>query len=781
MSNSSTSTLAVATLGTPRIGPRRELKTALESFWAGKIDEKALLSTAAELRAANWARQKARGVTVIPSNDFSLYDQVLDTSAMVGAIPAIYGWTGGCVPLATYFAMARGAEGGAETCAHGHVHHTGHGVPAQEMTKWFDTNYHYMVPEFEKGQAFALSSTKAIDEYKEARALGYQTRPVLVGPVTFLKLGKSKDASLDPLSLLDGLLPVYVEVLKRLAAEGAEWVQIDEPCLVLDLDDAARQALRHAYETFAKAVPQIKIMLATYFGDLGDNRDTALSLQVAGLHLDLVRGADQFAAVVAKVPKNLTLSLGVIDGRNIWRANLPVLLDRLHSVVDAFGQERVQIAPSCSMLHVPIDLEAETGLDADVKEWLAFSLQKMEELSVLGRAFAGHRDAVADKIAASKMAATKRQASSKIHNRAVAERMGSIGDAMRRRHSPFDVRAKIQRERFGLPLFPTTTIGSFPQTADVRKARAAHAKGTLKDADYEQFLKEETVRAVRWQEDIGLDVLVHGEFERNDMVQYFGERLEGFTFTKQGWVQSYGSRYVRPPILFGDVSRPKPMTLDWWRYSQSLTKRPMKAMLTGPVTILNWSFVRDDIPRSEACRQIALAIRDEVVDLEKAGAKMIQIDEAALREGLPLRRSQWQHYLDWAVEGFRLCASGVADETQIHTHMCYSEFNDIIDAIGAMDADVISIETSRSKMELLDAFKTYKYPNEIGPGVYDIHSPRVPEIKEMTELLNLARQRLSDAQLWINPDCGLKTRKWDEVKPALVNMVAAARELRMLA
>src|SRR3569623_1634993 len=778
MSNVSTfttlaaTTLKVATLGTPRIGPRRELKTALESFWAGKIDEKVLLATAAELRAANWARQKARGVTVIPSNDFSLYDHVLDTSVMVGAIPAIYGWTGGNVPLATYFAMARGSEGEGETCSHGHVHHGGHGVPAQEMTKWFDTNYHYMVPEFTKRQTFALSSTKAV---------GYQTRPVLVGPVTFLKLGKSKEEGFDPLSLLDNLLPVYIEVLKRLAAEGAEWVQLDEPCLVLDLDDAARRALRHTYESFAEAVPQIKIMLATYFGDLGDNRDTALSLPVAGLHIDLVRGAERFAAVVAKAPTSFMLSLGVIDGRNIWRANLPALLDKLAPVVDALGRERVQIAPSCSMLHVPIDLEAETGLDSDVKEWLAFSLQKMGELSVLGRALAGHRDEVADKIAVSKTVAAKRKESSKIHSRAVAERMQGVNDGMRLRHSPFNVRAGVQHKQFGLPLFPTTTIGSFPQSADVRKARAAHTKGTLKDAEYDQFLKEETARAVRWQEEIGLDVLVHGEFERNDMVQYFGEQLSGFAFTKHGWVQSYGSRYVRPPVLFGDVSRPKPMTLDWWRYSQSLTKRPMKAMLTGPMTILNWSFVRDDIPRSEACRQIALAIRDEVVDLEKAGARMIQIDEAALREGLPLRRSQWQHYLDWAVDGFRLCASGVADETQIHTHMCYSEFNDIIDAIGAMDADVISIETSRSKMELLDAFKTYRYPNEIGPGVYDIHSPRVPDVSEMKDLLVLARQRLSDAQLWINPDCGLKTRKWDEVRPALVNMVAAARELRALA
>ena len=777
MSNSSV-TLAVATLGTPRIGPRRELKTALESFWAGKIDEKALHATAAELRAANWARQKARGVSVIPSNDFSLYDHVLDTSAMVGAIPDIYGWKGGNVSLATYFAMARGAEGSAETCAHGHVHHTGHGVPAQEMTKWFDTNYHYMVPEFSKGQIFALSSTKPIDEYKEAKALGHQTRPVLLGPVTFLKLGKSKDVSLNPLSLLDGLLPVYIDVLKRLAAEGAEWVQIDEPCLVLDLDTAARDALGNAYATIASEVPDIKVMLNTYFGALGDNFDTAMALPVAGLHLDLIRAPEQLEAAIKKAKSDLVFSLGVIDGRNIWRANLPAILDRIEPVVVACGKDKVEISPSCSLLHVPIDLDAETGLDADVRSWLAFSLQKMSELSALGKALASGRASVAAELEASAAAAAARKTSPKVNNKVVAERLKAVTSDMAKRKSAFAARAKAQREKFKLPAFPTTTIGSFPQTSEVRKARAAHTKGALSDTDYNKFLREETERTVRWQEEVGLDVLVHGEFERNDMVQYFGEQLSGFVFTKNGWVQSYGSRCVRPPILFGDVSRPKPMTVEWWSYAQSLTERPMKGMLTGPVTILNWSFVRDDIPRSESCRQIALAIRDEVVDLEKAGATMIQIDEAALREGLPLRRSEWKTYLDWAVGSFRLCASGVKDETQIHTHMCYSEFNDIIDAIGAMDADVISIETSRSKMELLDAFKSYKYPNEIGPGVYDIHSPRVPEISEMTELLKLARNRLADEQLWINPDCGLKTRKWDEVRPALVNMVAAARELR---
>jgi 5-methyltetrahydropteroyltriglutamate--homocysteine methyltransferase len=776
----STSSLPVASLGTPRIGPRRELKFALESFWSGTTEEKALIEAGAGLRAANWARQKKLGVSVIPSNDFSFYDQMLDTSVMVGAIPEIYRWSGGPVPLATYFAMARGTQGKAHEPSCGHINHgheAAHGVPAQEMTKWFDTNYHYMVPELTKDQQFTLASRKPIEEYEEAKALGYQTRPVLVGPVTFLRLAKSKDAGFNPLSLLDRLLPVYIEVLRELACRGAEWVQIDEPCLVLDLDIVAQQALHYAYSEIANAVPQLKIMLATYFGGLGGNRDTALALPVAGLHLDLVRAPDQIDGL-ADFPEDRVLSLGIIDGRNIWRADLSRILASLEPVIAKLGKEHVQIAPSCSLLHVPIDLALENGLDSEVKSWLAFSVQKLEELTTLGTALADGRGAVEANLKVSDNAAAARKASPRIHDAKVAARIAGIDDAMRRRASPFAERTAVQHERFNLPAFPTTTIGSFPQTAEVRKARAAHASGALTDEVYKVYLQDQTARAVQWQETIGLDVLVHGEFERNDMVQYFGEQLAGFAFTTHGWVQSYGSRYVRPPVLFGDVSRPKPMTVEWWQYAQSLTKKPMKAMLTGPVTILNWSFMRDDIARSEACRQIALAIRDEVADLEAAGAGMIQIDEAALREGLPLRTSEWKAYLDWAVDAFRLCSSGVRDETQIHTHMCYSEFNDIINAIGAMDADVISIETSRSKMELLDAFRDYRYPNEIGPGVYDIHSPRVPEIGEMTSLLKLARERLADAQIWINPDCGLKTRKWEEVRPALVNMVAAARELR---
>jgi len=772
------SQISIATLGVPRIGRRRELKFALESYWSGTSSEADLIDTARKLRAASWIEQRDRGITRIPSNDFSFYDHVLDTAVMVGAIPAGYGWHGGDVSLKTYFAMARGSQGDiGSDCGHPGHHH--HGVTALEMTKWFDTNYHYMVPELAADQAFALSSTKPIDHFLEARALGIHTRPVILGPVTFLKLAKSHTDGFDPIALLPRLLPVYEELLQKLAAAGADWVQIDEPALVLDLTTSQRDALKLAYERLAAAGP--RLLLATYFGALGDNLGVALSLPVAGLHLDLVRAPEQLAAVADQARSDLVLSLGIIDGRNIWRADLPAIVDRIAPFVERRGAGLIEIAPSCSLLHVPIDLELEVALDGDLRTWLAFATQKMGELAVLGKALSEGKSTVVAELRAASDAIAARRASLKVHDPLVEGRIAGIGEAMKKRTSDFGSRSRLQAAKLALPAFPTTTIGSFPQTPDVRKARSSHAKGELSYIDYEGFLKKETEAAIRWQEEIGLDVLVHGEFERNDMVQYFGEQLSGFAFTQHAWVQSYGSRYVRPPIIFGDVSRPRPMTVAWWRYAQSLTDRPVKGMLTGPVTILNWSFVRDDIPRAATCRQIALAIRDEVADLESAGAAMIQIDEAALREGLPLRKADWKTYLDWAVESFRLCSTGVADATQIHTHMCYSEFNDIIDAIAAMDADVISIETSRSKMELLDAFKTYKYPNEIGPGVYDIHSPRVPEIGEMTELLTLARKRLSDRQLWVNPDCGLKTRKWEEVRPALVNMVSAAKELRAAA
>ncbi len=763
-------TVTIATLGFPRIGPRRELKFALERFWSGKASEAELLESAAGLRTAAWARQRSLGTDWLPSNDFSLYDHVLDTSVMLGAIPERYAAAEGTADLATYFAMARGSTGDDAGCGHTH----GAGETAQEMTKWFDTNYHYMVPELVAGQRLSLTSAKAVDDYREAKAQGFETRPVLLGPVTWLSLAKTRDV--DAFDFLDQVVGLYSAVLSQLAAAGAEWVQIDEPCLVLDLGDRQRDALTLAYDRLSRC--GVKLMLTTYFGGLEDNLSFATSLPVAGLHVDLVRAPEQLDTVLAAAPESLLLSLGVIDGRNIWRADLPALLDRLEPIA---ATRDLILAPSCSLLHTPIDLALETGIDAEIAQWLAFAVQKIEELSVLKGALNQGRDSVAAPLAASAQAAANRRTSPRIHDAAVAARIAAVTPDMQQRRSGHAVRQAEQQTALGLPLFPTTTIGSFPQTPEVRQARSQHGKGLIDDAAYEGFLREETERAIRWQEEVGLDMLVHGEFERNDMVQYFGEQLSGFIFTRHGWVQSYGSRCVRPPILFGDVSRPKAMTVEWWRYAQDLTVRPMKGMLTGPVTILNWSFVRDDQPRSASCRQIALAIRDEVIDLEAAGAKAIQIDEAALREGLPLRRKDWQAYLDWAVECFRLSAAGVGNATQIHTHMCYSEFNDILPSIGAMDTDVISIETARSQMELLAGFASYRYPSGIGPGVYDIHAPRVPGVAEMVDLMKLARTHLDAAQLWVNPDCGLKTRKWAEVRPAIEAMVAAARELRAAA
>ena len=764
----------VATLGFPRIGPHRALKSALESYWAGRIEAPALQAQAADLRAQAWRRQKALGADILPSNDFSLYDHVLDTAVMVGAVPAAYREL---PALDAYFAMARGS-GDAPGCDHaGHQHSGGAGLPALELTKWFDTNYHYLTPEFEPDQAFGLQSLKPVEEFAEAKTLGHHTRPVLLGPVTFLKLGKSRGAAFEPLGLLDRLLPVYAEVLQRLQAAGADWVQIDEPCLVLDLTEAERAAVGRAYAVLVRAAPGLKIILATYFGALTDNLPTVAALPIHGLHVDLVRAPEQLDYVAAIVRPDLVLSLGVIDGRNVWRTDLPALLDRLEPVVAARGAGKVILAPSCSLLHAPLDLKVEDELDPEVKSWLAFAVQKVEELAVLAQALNGGHQSVADPLGAAGRACAARRRSLRVHSAAVQARLRSESHLVQR-DEPFDVRRPLQAERLGLPALATTTIGSFPQTAEVRQARAAHAKGVLPDADYAEFIRGQIAEAIAWQETIGLDVLVHGEFERNDMVQYFGEQLAGFAFTRHGWVQSYGSRCVRPPILYGDVSRPRAMTVAWWRYAQSLTNRPVKGMLTGPVTILNWSFVRNDIPRSEACRQIALAIRDEVTDLEAAGARIIQIDEAALREGLPLRRNDWNAYLDWAIDSFRLASSGVSAETQIHTHMCYSEFNDIIPAIKAMDADVISIETARSKMELLEAFVGSAYSAGVGPGVYDIHSPRVPDVEEMTGLLHAALGRLKADQLWVNPDCGLKTRGWPETKAALERMTLAARIVR---
>ena len=759
-------TVSVASLGFPRIGPRRELKFALEKFWAGTISQDELEEAAQGLRTATWARQKALGVDWLPSNDFSLYDHVLDTSVMLGAIPARYDLASGQpAGLETYFAMARGATGGA-TCGHAHG-----SVTAGEMTKWFDTNYHFIVPEIEPETRLQLGHIKPLQDYLEAKAQGFETRPVILGPVTWLSLAKEYGS--DPFDLLEEVLALYATVLARLDEAGAEWVQIDEPILVTDLTDRQRRALTRAYAKLGRAGP--KIMLATYFGGLENNLSLAASLPVAGQHIDLARAPEQLDAVVKAVPQNRLLSLGVVDGRNIWRADLAALLDRLEPLA---AQRDLVLAPSCSLLHVPVDLQLESKLDDELKQWLAFAVQKIEELDLLRRALANGRESVAAELATSARATEARKTAARIHDRAVSERIAALTPDMRERRAGHTERAKTQSEVLNLPLFPTTTIGSFPQTGAVRKARAEYNRGVLDGKKYDAFLHQETERAIRWQEEAGLDMLVHGEFERNDMVQYFGEKLAGFAFTVNGWVQSYGSRCVRPPILYGDVSRPEPMTVDWWRYAQGLTDKPVKGMLTGPVTILNWSFVRDDQPREASCRQIALAIRDEVLDLEAAGCKAIQIDEAALREGLPLRERDWPAYLDWAVDCFRLAAAGVGNQTQIHTHMCYSEFNDILPSIGAMDTDVISIETARSQMELLAGFASYRYPSAIGPGIYDIHSARVPREDEMVALMRLAQKHLRPEQLWVNPDCGLKTRGWDEVKPAIAAMVSAARTLR---
>ncbi len=771
-----------ANLGFPRIGFRRELKNALESFWHGEISESELQAVAKDLRARHWKLQQDAGIDIIPCNDFTLYDHVLDTIAMTGAVPKAYKWDGQPVQLKTYFAMARGSQGHVHGPGCGHHHHHDHenelDVPALDMTKWFDTNYHYIVPVFHKGQKFSLSTNKAVNEFNEARALGIKNaRPVLLGPVTFLLLGKMPDGG-NVLDLLDGLLPVYAELLKKLAASGAQWVQMDEPCLVTDLDDKTRDAYKKAYAFLSAAAPQLKIMLATYFESLGDNLQTATQLPVAGLHVDLVRAPHQLDDVISKAPKNMALSLGIVDGRNIWKSDLKSALAVLKKAESAIGKDRVQIAPSCSLLHTPIDLAGEIKLDESVKNWMAYAKQKLEEINVLTRALRDGEDSVKSELAENHKSAQDRLQSKLIHNPAVKKRAADVTENMIKRNSPFAARKAAQAKVLQIPAFPTTTIGSFPQTKEVRAARAEFKSGKRDKAAYEFFLKDQIKQSIRLQENLGIDMLVHGEFERNDMVEYFGEQLDGFVFSQNGWVQSYGSRCVKPPIIYGDVSRKSAMTVRWSSYAQSLTDRPVKGMLTGPITILQWSFVRNDQPRSETAKQIALAIRDEAVDLETAGIKAIQIDEPAIREGLPIHRKDWNAYLDWAVKAFRLSASGVKDDTQIHTHMCYSEFNDIMDSIAAMDADVISIETARSAMEILNAFVNFKYPNQIGPGVYDIHSPRVPSTQEMLDLLHKAKDLLPPEHIWVNPDCGLKTRGWPETEAALESMVAAARAMR---
>lgn len=751
-----------SSLGFPRMGSKRELKKAMESFWSGQLSKALFLEQADAIKQANWQLQKQKKIDFIPSNDFSLYDHVLDTAVMVGAVPRRYNWSGGEIDLKTYYTMARGEKGGAT---------------AMEMTKWFDTNYHYIVPEFEENQKFVFSDRKVINEFKQAKALGIHTRPVILGPISFLKLGKSRSGPLEFVQLLDSLLPVYESILQELVREGADWIQIDEPCLIQSLTQNELDSLLLVYTRLSKSSDKIKILLATYFGGLRENLDPILRLPINGLHVDLVRDSKQLDLILTKAPAKLSLSLGLISGRNIWKSDLAQALETARKALLKIGPERLIIAPSCSLLLSPIDLADETEMDPDIKNWLAFATQKLEEISIIAAALTDTQS-VSKELNENKLAIQSRKVSTKVHNPQVKERLRTLKKQDVQRHAGYSERKMQQQKALHLPLFPTTTIGSFAQTDEVRVARANHKSGKLSSVAYEDFLKKEVRNAISFQEEIHMDVLVHGEFERNDMVEYFGEKLEGFVHTKNGWVQSYGSRCVKPPIIFGDISRPKPMTVDWWKYAQSCTQKPVKGMLTGPVTILQWSFVRDDQARAITCKQIAFVLRDEVVDLEKSGAQVVQIDEPALREGLPLRREDWQSYLEWAVESFRISSCGVQDKTQIHTHMCYSEFNDIIEAIGNLDADVISIETSRSQMELLHAFSDYKYPNEIGPGVYDIHTPRVPSETEIYQMLKTALKVLSPEQLWVNPDCGLKTRRWEEIKPSLAAMTAAAARLR---
>ncbi|MET0355467.1 MAG: 5-methyltetrahydropteroyltriglutamate--homocysteine S-methyltransferase [Cellvibrio sp.] len=753
-------------LGFPRIGAKRELKFAQESYWKGQSSREELKTLGADLRKRHWANQA--DLDLVPVGDFSFYDQVLDTSFTLGNLPErVQGFHGDV--LDNYFRVARGRSAQNEE----HAQCCG-GVAAGEMTKWFDTNYHYIVPEFTAGTQFKLDPSRLLEQLAEAKAQGVKAKPVILGPITYLAIGKAKDDS-DKLALLAGLLPVYVELLNTFAAQGVEWVQIDEPILVTELDNDWKGAFKSAYSVLNTG--KVKLLLATYFGQLQGNLSVVANLPVQGVHLDAINARNEVEDLIVKLPASSVVSLGVINGRNIWKSDLNTVLDWLEPVAKKLG-DRLWVAPSCSLLHVPVDLASEQKLDADIKSWLAYALQKLGELKILSIALKQGRDAVKNELAENKAAIEARRNSPRVNNPVVKAAIAQLTEQLGQRKSAYAIRAAKQAALLKLPAYPTTTIGSFPQTAEIRHARSQFKAGEINEAAYKEAMRAEIARSVKEQTALELDVFVHGEAERNDMVEYFGEQLDGYAFSQFGWVQSYGSRCVKPPILFGDISRPKAMTVEWTQYAQSLTDKPMKGMLTGPVTILNWSFVRDDQPRSVSCYQLALAIREEVLDLEKAGVKVIQIDEAALREGLPLRKAQWQEYLDWAVESFRITANGVEDETQIHTHMCYSEFNDIIKSIADMDADVITIETSRSDMELLDAFDNFNYPNEIGPGVYDIHSPNIPTQEHMVQLMLKAAERIPAQRLWVNPDCGLKTRQWNEVIPALTNMVKAAKNLR---
>jgi 5-methyltetrahydropteroyltriglutamate--homocysteine methyltransferase len=755
-----------ANLGFSRVGLNRELKKAVEKYWKKAIKEDELQNVAKSLRKTHWELQKNIGIDYIPSNDFSFYDHILDMIATVGAVPKRYGHKlGEKIDLDLYFSMARGRQDGTKD------------VVAMEMTKWFDTNYHYIVPEFTKDTKFQFSFSKIIDQYLEAKELGINTRPVIIGPVSFLLLGKSYDG-IDQFDLLDNLLEIYQEIITKLVDNGAEWIQIDEPFLATEnLTDKLKAIYNKSYEFLAK-ISGAKLMATTYFSDLRDNLKFVSELPVAGLHFDLTKSDLTIDTILGSFPKDKIISLGLINGCNIWKNDVKKSLISIHKAKKSIDSDRIIIAPSCSLLHVPVDLDVEDNLHPELKNWLSFGKQKLREIKFLANVANEGEENYSAAIEANYDAISSRDASKLIHNVEVKERARNFDLKNSNRDSDFDSRNKIQKEYYNFPALPTTTIGSFPQTTEIRQYRSKFKKGEISLKEYENFLEDATKDAIKWQEEIDIDVLVHGEYERNDMVEYFGEQLSGYAFTKNGWVQSYGSRCVKPPVIFGDVSRPEPMTVRWSAFAQDLTNKKVKAMLTGPVTMLKWSFVRDDQPVSETCKQIALAIRDEVRDLEKAGIDIIQIDEPAFREAMPLRAEDHAAYLKWAVDCFKISSSGIKDTTQIHTHMCYSEFNDIIGAIADMDADVISIETSRSAMELLDAFVEFKYPNEVGPGVYDIHSPRIPKTEEMEHLLDKALKVLDKDQIWSNPDCGLKTRNWDEVKPALENMVKATKNIR---
>ncbi len=747
-------------LGFPRIGAHRELKFAMESFWKGETDEAALRDTGKALRARHWQAQAKAGLDFVVAGDFAWYDQVLGTLALLGAIPSRYGFDPKALTLSDYYGLARGNKS--------HF--------AMEMTKWFDTNYHYLVPEWTPELSFDGGVDWLFDEVAQAQALGHKVKVSLVGPLTLLYLGKIKSGLHHKLDLLPKVIAGYQKVLQRLKADGVQWVQIDEPILALELDQAWIDAFTPTYTMLADHAP--KLLLATYFDTVSDYASLLRALPVAGVHIDVVRGHAQLATFVNNWPQDKVLSVGIIDGRNIWCADLDAALATVKPIKAKLG-ERLWIGTSCSLLHVPIDLANEGKLDTELKSWLAFVVQKLSEVVAVAKAVDGKVDEVAAQFEAARVAHEKRRTSTRIHNAAVQKRLSETTAADEKRASQFNARIVKQQNKLNLPAFPTTTIGSFPQTPAIRQVRAAHKRGELGYLDYLEKMRDEIRLVVQKQEALGLDVLVHGEPERNDMVEYFGEQLWGYAFTANGWVQSYGSRCVKPPFIYGDVYRPEAMTVGWSQFAQTLTEKPMKGMLTGPVTMLQWSFVRDDQPRSTTALQIALALRDEVVDLEKAGIGIIQIDEPAFREGLPLKARDWKAYLDWAVRVFKISAGGVEDQTQIHTHMCYSEFNDILPWIAAMDADVITIETSRSDMELLDGFGEFKYPNDIGPGVYDIHSPRIPAVEEMVKLMQKARGVIADQRLWINPDCGLKTRNWEETYSALENMVKAAKQLRV--